>query len=66
MMFERPESSLTSTRRSLPTRFGVDVLVAAGGAVDGVDVHAALVGERARCRRTAGSLRKCMLAISYT
>ncbi len=47
MMFDRPESSLTSTRRSLPTALRVDVLVARRGPGDAADVHPALVGERA-------------------
>ena len=46
-MFDLPESSLTSTRRSLPTVVGVDVLVAGGVLADAVDVHPPLVGEGA-------------------
>ena len=46
-MFDLPDSSLTRTRRSLPTRRRVDVLVAAGVLADAVDVHPPLVGERA-------------------
>ena len=47
MMFDRPDSSLTRIRRSLPTSLGSDVLVACGDARDGMDVHPAFVGERA-------------------
>ena len=46
-MFDRPDSSLTRIRRSLPTGSGVDVLVAGRVAGDAADVHAALVGEGA-------------------
>ena len=46
-MFDRPESSLTRMRRSLPTDSGVDVFVAVGDPGDGVNVHAAFVGEGA-------------------
>ncbi len=48
MMFDRPDSSLTSTRRSLPTDSGVDVLVTVRHTVDGMHVHPPFVGERAR------------------
>ena len=46
-MFVRPDMSLTSTRRELPTASG-DVLVAARHAVNRVDVHPALVRKRRR------------------
>ena len=55
-MFDRPDSSLTRIRRSLPTRSGRDVLVAGRARDDGVDVHAALVGEGALAdERLAGA-----------
>ncbi len=46
-MFDRPESSLTKIRRSLPTDSGRDVFVTVGDPGDGVNVHAAFVRERA-------------------
>ena len=47
MMFERPDSSLTSTRRSLPTASGLNMFVAVSDSIHGMDVHAAFVSERA-------------------